>query len=328
MKPNVSVLIPCYNEQVTIPLVLQAIAGQTYPLNRIEIIVSDGMSTDRIREEITAFQLSNPNLTLTIVDNFKKNIPSALNVALAHAKGSIIIRMDGHSIPNPEYIERSVADLESGLGENVGGVWDIRPASSGWISRSIALAATHRLGVGDAQYRYTDQSGYVDTVPFGAFKKELVDRIGPFDETLLTNEDYEFNVRIRQSGGRIWLDPAIRSIYYARESLQGLAKQYRRYGYWKAQMLKRYPSTIRIRQAIPPLFFISLLSLLILSIWFNLAGLAFLLEVVVYLAALWIAAAQLSVRHKDVRLLAGVPLAMATIHFSWAGGFLWSMIVH
>jgi succinoglycan biosynthesis protein ExoA len=328
MKPNVSVLIPCYNEQVILPLLLHAIAVQTYPLDRIEVIISDGMSTDRTREEINTFQQSNPDLNLSVVDNLKKNIPSALNVALACAKGSIIIRMDAHSIPNPDYIERCVTALESGLAENVGGVWDIRPASSGWISRSIALAATHRLGVGDAQYRYTNQSGYVDTVPFGAFKKELVDRIGSYDETLLTNEDYEFNVRIRQSGGRIWLDPAIRSVYYARDSLQGLAKQYRRYGYWKAQMLKRYPSTIRLRQAIPPLFVISLIGLLTLSIWFSLARLAFLLEMMVYLAALWIAAAQLSLRHKDARLLVGVPLAIATIHFSWAGGFLWNLIVH
>ena len=92
-----------------------------------------------------------------------------------------------------------------------------------------------------------------------------------FDETLLTNEDYEFNVRIRQSGGRVWMDPSISSIYYARSTLSELAKQYWRYGYWKAQMLRRYPKTLRWRQMLPPVFVLALVSLGILSLVWNLA---------------------------------------------------------
>ena len=101
----------------------------------------------------------------------------------------------------------------------------------------------------------------MDTVPFGAFRRSLIDKIGLFDETLLTNEDYEFNTRIRQSGGRVWLDPEIVTVYYARSTLRDLARQYWRYGYWKFRMLRRYPDTLRWRQALPPLFVASLIGL-------------------------------------------------------------------
>jgi len=147
-----------------------------------------------------------------------------------------------------------------------------------------------------------------------------------FDETLLTNEDYEFNVRVRQHGGRVWLDPEIRSVYFARSSLRSLAHQYWRYGYWKARMLRRYPGTIRWRQALPPLFVVSLVGLLCLSPWFAFARLALAIEALLYLAALLVASLQIAFRHKDLSLLVGVPLAVIAMHFSWAGGFLWSLV--
>jgi len=176
--------------------------------------------------------------------------------------------------------------LQEGIGDNVGGVWDIHPRNEKWIARSIAVAASHPLGVGDAQYRFTNKAAYVDTVPFGAFKRDLIDKIGPFDETLLSNEDYEFNTRIRESGGRIWLDPSIRSIYYARPNLDELSRQYWRYGFWKAQMLKRYPKTLRLRQAIPPLFVLSLLIFAIAALLFPLAQWLMFSEALLYILVL------------------------------------------
>ena len=326
MKPLVSVIVPCYNEQATIRLLLDAIACQSYPREQVEVIVADGLSTDKTRDEVAAFHQVYPDLVLMVVDNIKRTIPSGLNTAISVAKGSVILRLDGHSIPQSDYIERCVSALEQGLGDNVGGVWEMRPGNSGWISRAIATVAAHPLGVGDALYRFTKQAGIVDTVPFGAFKRELLDRIGGFDETLRANEDYEFNVRIRKAGGRIWLDPAIRSVYFTRPTLGGLAQQYWRYGYWKARMLKRYPGTVRWRQALPPLFLCSLAGLLLLSIWFSIARFLLLFEVLVYLGVLVIAATQLAVRQKAPSYLIGAPLAITTMHFSWASGFLWSLV--
>jgi hypothetical protein len=219
-----------------------------------------------------------------------------------------------------------VADLEEGLGENVGGVWEIQPGGEGWMAQAIAAAAAHPLGAGDAKYRYTETEGEEDTVPFGAFRKELIDKIGGFDETLLANEDYEFNVRIRNQGGKVWLNPKIRSIYFARRNLVELARQYWRYGYWKVRMLQRYPKTIRYRQALPPVFVLSFVLLGALSNWSNLAGWILGLQVVSYASALLGVGTFMAIRKRSAWFIVGVPLAMATMHVSWGGAFLWSMV--
>jgi len=236
----------------------------------MEVLIADGLSEDGTRDVIAEFQTKHPDLQVHVLENPNRIIPAALNVGIAAAQGEYILRMDAHAIPRPDYVARCVEVLQARQAENVGGVWEIQPQNESWIARSIAAAGAHPMAVGDAGYRIGSQAGYVDTVPFGAFRRELIERIGLFDERLLTNEDYEFNTRIRQSGGRIWLDPQIRSVYFARGSLSDLAKQYWRYGYWKAQMLKRYPKTLRMRQALPPIFVLSLILLPILSLIFSL----------------------------------------------------------
>jgi glycosyltransferase involved in cell wall biosynthesis len=265
MLPKVSIIVPCYNEQSTIRLLLEALCEQTYPRSDMEVIVADGLSTDGTREVIAAFQKDVPDLSVRIVENPNRYIPSALNRAIEAARGEIIVRFDGHSKPYPDYVENCIAAHRAGLGDNVGGVWEIRPGADTWIAKSIAVAAAHPLGVGDALYRHAKQAAEVDTVPFGSFRRTLIERLGFFDESLLTNEDYELNARIRKSGGKIWLDPSIRSVYFARATLWQLLRQYWRYGFWKWRMLRRYPDTLRWRQALPPLFVLSLVGLILLS---------------------------------------------------------------
>ena len=324
---TVSVIIPCYNEEDSITDLLIAIYEQSFPRDEIEVIISDGMSTDATREKIADFANEFPDLQLTVIDNRKKTIPSGLNQAIQAANGEYIIRLDAHSNPHPDYITRSIKALEGGLGDNVGGVISIQAASQGWISQSIAIAAGHPLGVGDARYRIGSEPGEVETVAFGAFRSELIDKIGLFDETLLANEDYEFNVRIRKAGGKIWLDPAIQANYIARSTLRELSVQYWRYGYWKLRMLTRYPETFRWRQ-ISGLFVLSWLVLGTLSIWFLAARWLLAAEAVIYGGALILAGMRAGTDKKSLLLGLGVPLAIATMHFSWGSGFLWSLIVY
>ena len=322
--PTVSVIIPCYNEQATIGDTLKAVYDQTYPRAQMEVILSDAMSEDRTREVIAEFQRTHPDLPVRIVDNAQRVIPSALNRAIDAATGEIIIRMDAHSKPYPNYVETCVNALEEGQGANVGGVWEIRPGAGTWIAEGIAAAASHPLGAGDAAYRLNPKAGEVDTVPFGAYRKSLVDEIGKFDETLLTNEDYEFNVRVRQAGKKVWLDPRIRSIYFSRSTLSALAKQYWRYGFWKWRMLRRYPGTLRWRQAIPPVFVASIIGLALLSFWLP-ARVLFAAEILLYALVLFGAGILQAARRGRPALALGFPLAVSTIHFAWGGGFLWSM---
>lgn len=323
---SVSIIVPCYNEERTIHMLLGALIEQDYPLEEMEVIIADGLSTDQTRNEIDKFRKNHSELSVKVINNEKRTIPAGLNKAITHANGDFIIRLDAHSMPERDYISNCVKDLTDGLGENVGGIWMIRASGSGIWARSIAVAASHRLGVGDASYRYTDKPNYVDTVPFGAFKRELIEEIGYFDETLLTNEDYEFNARIRKNGGRIWLDPSIKSTYFARSTITELAQQYWRYGYWKARMLRRYPRTLRWRQLLPPVFVLSLILFGILALLIPLTKWIFILELTIYLSALVIAGIHSALEKGDIGLLIGLPVAIATMHIAWGSAFLWSML--
>lgn len=322
----VTVIVPCYNEQDTIHLLLESLCHQTYRLDDLEVVIADGMSTDRTRAVIEEFRQDHPRLDVRVVDNPRRSIPSGLNRALAVAQGKWIVRLDAHSVPHPDYIERSIVALENGLGENVGGVWEIRPLGSSAQARAIAAVASHPLAVGDAHYRFGTHPQLTDTVPFGAYARSLIEQIGGYDENLLSNEDYEFNTRIRANGGRIWLDPAIRTVYFARPNLVALWRQYWRYGYWKARMLKRYPDSLRWRQAIPPMFVAGLVAGSLLSIFSKTARLVLGLVVLLYLMILFLAGLQIAWKQKDVTLLPFAPVAIAVMHLAWGSAFLWSMI--
>jgi glycosyltransferase involved in cell wall biosynthesis len=326
MPPRVSIIVPCYNEQATIRQLLEAIFHQTYPRTSMEVVIADGLSEDKTRDAITDFQNGHPDLVVRIVENATRSIPSAVNCAIQASHGEFIVRMDAHSRPYPNYVERCLAALDSGLGENVGGVWQVEPGGKSWIAESIAVAAAHRLGVGDAGYRIGARASRVDTVPFGAFHRSLIDKVGPFDETLLSNEDYEFNARIRQSGGRVWLDPEIVTVYYARSTLRELARQYWRYGFWKFRMLRRYPDTLRWRQSLPPLFVASLIVLALLA-WWSPAGWLLALELGLYVTVLLIAGVFSAFHYRKIYLFIGLPLSIATMHLAWGAAFLWSMIL-
>jgi len=323
--PKVSIIIPCFNEQSTIKLLLDAINNQSFPHELMEVIISDGMSTDNTRSEIELFQEEHNDLNITVLDNPKRSIPSGLNCAIRGSNGDYIIRLDAHSVPSNEYVTKCVQSLDGERVDNVGGIWKIRPREDGWIARSIAYAASHPLGVGDARYRIGSDPQEVDTVPFGAFRRSLINQIGLFDETLLANEDYEFNVRIRKNGGVIWLDPEIWSTYFSRSNFSQLAKQYWRYGYWKFKMLLRYPKTFRWRQ-IAGLFVITWLILGIFSIWLPIARLLLLLEAIVYGTALVFSGVLVALKQKDIFASIGVPIAITTMHFSWGTAFLWSIL--
>ena len=318
MPPIVSLIVPCYNEEKTIRILLDAFLAQTYPLTQMEVVIADGLSSDGTRAEIARFQEEHPELAVKVIDNTAQIIPAALNAAIRASSGEFIIRMDAHSAPAPDYVERCVDALNAELGDNVGGVWDIRPSTEGWVAASIAAAAAHPLGVGDAAYRHATQAQIVDTVPFGAFRRELIEKIGFFDESLLANEDYEFNTRIRKSGGKIWLDPAIRTVYFARPTFGRLAKQYFNYGFWKWKMLRRYPTTLRWRQFLPPVFVLSLFFWLILGLFLPISFFILALELLFYFGILFIAAIKVN--------KLGLPIAILTMHIAWGSGFLWSAL--
>ena len=320
---EISIIVPCFNEEKTIQLLLQAILDQNIEPEKMEIVIADAMSTDNTRSKILEFAIKNPRLSICIVDNIKRTIPAAINLAAYSAQGEYLLRLDAHSVPAGDYIHNSIDILRSGKAQNVGGIWEIKPGSDTCIAKAIARAASHPFGAGDAGYRISAKSGFVDTVPFGAFKKADFVRLGGFDESLLSNEDYEFNTRLRQNGGKVWLDTSIRSTYYARKNLTELGKQYWRYGFWKNRMLRKFPGSLRWRQAIPPLFVLTMILLGITSFFVPFARIIFGTGVGLYLLALFSSSIIESVIKKDGCYMM-MAFAFATIHFCWGGGFLYS----
>jgi cellulose synthase/poly-beta-1,6-N-acetylglucosamine synthase-like glycosyltransferase len=318
----VSVIIPCYNEEDTIVMLLEALATQDFPLDKIEIVVADGMSEDRTRMFIAEFENHHPGMNIRIIDNRKRNISAGLNTAIKYSNGEYIIRLDAHSIPRPDYIRNCIQLLQDERFANVGGVWEIKPGQSNCAARGIAAAASHALGAGGVRYRVGGSAGPVDTVPFGAFRRSWIERVGKFNETLLTNEDYEFNVRLRNAGGVIYFDPKIKSIYLARSNFPDLARQYWRYGYWKAQMLMNNPGSVRIRQLIPPVFVLSMLVLVMLLPITRLAFILLCTLLSAYVALLSLSTFVEVFVSKDIGLVLSFPLAIVTIHLTWGSAFL------
>ena len=320
---RVSVVVPCRNEALRIAALLDAIRSQETPV--LEIVVVDTGSTDGTVDIVGRYQQRHSDPPLRCLSHPGAGIAEAVNSGIGAAHGTIIVRLDGHSRPTPDYAGRALDALRETDAAVVGGVWDIAPGGSTRVAEAIALAVAHPLGAGNAAYRTasTTDGGRteVDTVPFGCFRKTTWEALGGFDERLLTNEDYEFNYRARASGSSVVLDADIRCTYFARSTLTELASQYFRYGWWKAQMLKRHPGSLRWRQALPgalvPLFVCLAVAGLVWPVsMLVLGGLA-----LAYGAVLSVFSAQVANRRRRWGLVWPLVEAFAIVHISWSTGF-------
>ena len=263
--PFISVLMPVRNETAFIQRSLAAVLAQDYPRDRMEIVIADGLSTDGTREAIKAVQLRNPNVIL--IGNPGKIVSTGLNAALRVAKGEIIIRVDGHCEIATDYVSRCVSHLADPNVDCVGG--PLETIGETYPARAIAAAMSSSFGVGGSAFRVgTREAKFVDTVAFPGFRRETIQRAGPFDEELVRNQDDEYSYRVRKLGGRILLAPDIQSRYYSRASFRKLWKQYFQYGYWKVRVLQKHSRQMSARQFVPPLFVIALLLLCVTAPFF------------------------------------------------------------
>lgn len=257
---TVGVVIPCRNESRWLGGVLNALAAQTVAPDEV-VMVDDG-STDDTAGVIERWRRQHGTPRVKVVAGPGRGIAAAVTAGVAALGSEIIVRLDGHCRPEPDYVERALALMGHDDIGVVGGVWAIEPAAPTMEAQAIAIAMAHPLGSGGAMYRRSTVAGLtdVDTVPFGCFKRSLWTRLGGLTEELRSNEDYEFNYRVRQLGLRVVLDPAIRCTYYARSTIAGVIRQYSRYGWWKARMILRHPRSIQWRQLIPALLVPTLLA--------------------------------------------------------------------
>jgi glycosyltransferase involved in cell wall biosynthesis len=319
-KPLVSVIVPCRNEERWIGPCLQSILDNDYPRDRLEVLVVDGMSKDGTRNVVESFAARFPQLQM--VSNDRKITPTALNLGIAAARGSVIVRMDAHVEYPRDYISSLVSLLEESGADNVGGVCQTLPANNSAIARAVALGMSHPLGVGNSHFRIgAAENRWVDTVPFGCYRREVFDRIGTFDEELVRNQDDELNLRLIRHGGRILLSPRIVCKYYARDSLRKLWRMYYQYGYFKPLVVRKVNGVMTLRQLAPPLFVTCLAVGALLSPWSRLAAVALVLLLAIYAAVL--AGCSIAVvRKAGWRVAIALCLVFPTLHISYGFGYL------
>ncbi|HOT96885.1 MAG TPA: glycosyltransferase family 2 protein [bacterium] len=325
MHPFISIIMPIRNEEAYIANALASIQAQDYPADRYEVLVIDGMSDDRTRMIVKSQMESMPNLRL--FDNPDQIVPHALNIGIAQSRGEIIIRVDGHVALEKNYLSLCIAYLERVReADCVGGI--IISMNSSFIGEAIALAMSSTFGVGNAYFRTRqegDQEDFVDSVAFGAYRRQLFTRIGLFDEELVRCQDDEFNYRLRKSGGRIFLTPLIRSYYFSRTSLRALWRQYFQYGLWKVRVLQKHPTMMMPRQFVPLAFVTGLFGSFVLAPFWRPAVFLAMAILVAYLAMSLYFSIRICVK-KGFRYLRVLPIIFFILHASYGLGFLLGLI--
>jgi len=310
--------MPVRNEARFIARSLQAILTQDYPAGRLEVIVADGLSTDGTRELV--LEISKRGGPVRMIDNPGRIVSTGLNAAIRQARGEIIIRVDGHCEIAGDYVRRCVTHLESGDAEAVGG--SIETIGETPLARAIAVVMSSPFGVGGSAFRTVrNRTILVDTVPFPAYKRTLLDHAGPFDCELVRNQDDEYNYRLRKAGARILLAADVRSRYYSRSTMRSLWRQYFLYGYYKVRILQKHPRQMQLRQFVPAGFACAVVVGLAASAGIPSTRAAHAALLGIYLIANVLASFDTARRH-GWDLLPRLPVLFASLHLSYGMGFL------
>lgn len=311
----VTVAVPASNEEGFVGACLDSVLAQDYPA--LQVIVVDGASTDGTTEEVRA-RMSDGRVEL--LSNPRRNIPSSMNLALAHARGTWLVRVDAHSTVGPNYVRIAVEHLGTGRWGGVGGRKNAIGTTA--AGRAIAVAMASRFGVGNSLYHFGTIAQEVDHLPFGAYPVELVSRLGGWNEELTANEDFEFDYRLRQAGHALLFDPRMVISWHCRQSVRDLYRQYHRYGRGKVDVARLHPRSLSLRHLAPPAF----VAYSALGLALNLRRPArWLASVAPYAVA--IAAASVDAgRHLDSNVERRyLPAAFLAMHIGWGAG-VWSRL--
>ncbi len=324
--PMISVMIPCRNERKYIGSCLDSVVANTYPKDKLEVLVVDGMSEDGTRDILREYAERYPFIKM--LDNPKKLIPQALNIGIAHAKGDMVIRLDAHARYEVHYLARSVEHSQTSSADNVGGVRRTEPQENTIIGKAIAYSVSSPFTAGNALFRVgTTRPRWVDTVFGGCFRKEVFSRIGVFNEALERAEDREFNRRLRDSGGRILLSPDIQCTYYARSELLEFIRWTMVGSSWvffASRVVRR--NILAFRNFVPLAFLGALLASFTAAwfapvFWWVFKGI-----VSVYGVACIACAFPLVRKERDLRYLLAAPLIFVLTHVAYAAGSVYGIL--
>jgi succinoglycan biosynthesis protein ExoA len=310
----VSVVVPARDEEKFIGATLESLCRQDY--RDLQIIVVDGGSSDRTVAVVEGHMQGDPRIEL--LTNPRQTIPAALNIALGHARGRWLVRMDAHSAVDPGYVSAAVARLREGRWGGVGGRKDGTGTTP--AGQAIAAALGSRFGVGGSMYHHGVTEQEVDHIPFGAYRTDLVRQLGGWDERLVANEDFEFDHRLRRSGAVLLFDPELRISWQSRQSVRELYRQYRRYGRGKVDVVRLHPRSLNPRHVLPPLLVPYLVAAAVAAV--RRPGVTAAM-VAPYAIAVTTASVRTGRSLDDPRARAFLPAAFLAMHVGWGVG-VWS----
>lgn len=319
--PVVTMIVPCRNEVKFIGGCLNSIIANSYPKDRLEVLVVDGMSQDGTRAIVASYEEKYPFVRL--LDNSKKIIPAAVNIGIRHANGAIIMKIDAHSSYPKDYISKSVEFLTKFDADNVGGILKIKPREETTIARAIALVLSHPFGSGSAYVKIgAKEPRWADTASFGCYRKEVFQEIGLWNESLAGSSDMDFNSRLRRNGGKILLVPEIVTDYYADPDLKSFWKHNFADGVWATYVLKFGSSGWSCRHWVPLCFVSGIIACALL--WAMLPELGWLFPGVLgaYVVANLGASVNISIRERHPSYILILPMVFISRHIAHGLGAL------
>ncbi len=321
-KPFVSVVAPCRNESGFVGKAIETILQNDYPEDLMEVLVIDGMSSDGTRDIVKAMMQQDSRIRL--IDNPKKIVPSAMNIAIRESRGDYIIRIDCHSSFAPDYISKCIEVSRRTKAENVGGYWITLPGANTDVARAIAAATSCGFGVGNAMFRLAGQEREVDTVPFGTYRRSIFEQVGYYDERLVRNQDIELNSRIRKAGGKIVISPEIKLNYYNRATYSGLWQQSFNNGLWNPYTIWLVGSGLYLRHFVPMFFVLGLVTFIIGAFFWWFFKWILLGYILFYLSTATVFSIRSARRTKTSAIL--VLWSFVVLHVAYGLGSLWAVI--
>ncbi len=316
--PFVSVVLAVRNEADFIGRCVRSILDGDYPGDRMEVLVVDGMSDDGTREIVE--RLTREDLRVRLLENRARIVAAGVNIGIRESRGQVVTWLGGHAEYAPDFLARSVGALRAHPECWCAG-GPIETVSETFVGKVTAAAMSTPVGVGNAMFRLGGYEGYVDTATFASYWRWVFDKIGLFDEELVRNQDDEFNARLIQQGGKIWLTPLIRSRYYPRTSLRKLWRQYFQYGTWRIRTIQKLGQPATVRQIVPLLFVVGLVACLVgAAVWRPLVWMLA-AYVVLYGLGLLVGAWQVA-RQASIRCALFSPVVFMILHFGYGLGSL------
>jgi succinoglycan biosynthesis protein ExoA len=319
--PGVTVVMPVLNEERDLDAAVSGVLTQDYP-GELEVVLAVGRSRDATRA--IADQLAAADPRVRVVDNPASRTPHALNLGVAAARHEVIVRVDGHGMLTDGYIRRAVELLAETGAANVGGVMDAQGSTP--FEEAVAAAYTTKLGLGGSSFHLAEsEAGPAETVFLGVFRREALQAVGGFDETMHRAQDWELNHRLLASGRTIWFSPELRVTYRPRSSVRALAKQMYDTGKWRREVIRRYPDTANVRYLAPPLATAAIAAGTLLGLVGSLTGsrlLRLAWAAPAGYAALIVGGSVVTSRSMSDAARVRLPVVLAVTHLSWGAGFL------